>query len=337
MKRMREMSLVASMLLLTLQGCGGGGTATTQTQDVQSTTTADKETIQTSGTKATEPTPQTKDSKKLFVIKSKTTYKVDENITTTYAYHDKYLSGVHESSTTGVSIDTTYQYFQNHQVMKSYDERGYVKSVAVFAPRTNPNSDYIFDRRLSQDTNARYLLSTFDALAYHDGLQVRKQIDATTTGTRFTYDAKDLLSKIESGNYGETNPEAIDALQDDANTSYLLEEGSLDFTPAQETEYLYSATGVLDGVAFHAPAGDLNADISVSFYADGKLEDLNISTGDSFHYNQEGYLESKSNTRHGTQTTYNYTYTNDGKTVTVKDANGKLVKAYRFEMKKVGE
>jgi hypothetical protein len=320
--------LVLSLSLILFTGCGGGGSDTTQIQKVDETPTKttdpNKENLTTTSTKPKISAP-TKD--RVFYISKKIEYKPDENITTRYIYKNSLLNEVDTSSTSGVTTLKTYKYFQDNKVVKSYDESGLVTDVATFQPLKDPNHRYIYDRRLSLDMSKQYLLSTYDSLIYGTKSHLVKRIDILLAGSHLTYDDKDNLLKIEDGSF-ELNQQ--NSLEDDINTSFLLDDKILKFTPNQESNYIYDGSGVLKKVEFDTTTSNLTADIKTSFYQNGQLQDLNISTGDSFHYDKNGLLKTKTRTIQGQKIVYNYTYSSDLKTVTVKNANGVITQQYTF-------
>ncbi len=315
MDKSRYSLIIASIMILLLQGCGGGNSpALGNLSDTTGTVTP-------------------LNAHKIFYITSKLEVKPDENITTTYTYHDKYLSRINRSSTDGWTDKKSYKYFDNYQVMKTYDVRDNLESISTFIPVHRQDNSNLYNRRLSFDEDVTYLLFTNDTLTYHNPYHIKKLITINTTGNLYTYNSDDLLTKIENGSYENNNSNAIDQLDNDENTTFLLSSTNtpLAFISNQETRYNYDTNGILTGITFEGQGGTLEADANVSLYNNGALKELILSTGDSFFYNSSGYLTKRTSMKNGISSTNNYTYSDDLKTITVKNASGDTVQLYTFD------
>jgi len=319
MKRFLKISLATVMAVSLLQGCGGGSSSNENGYQEDLTDTSTKpsknEQLGTMGEVGSKPTKE-----KLYYLIKKLEYKGDENITTTYGYKDGYLAEENQSSTLDYKKQTIYRYFKNHKVLKSFDGRDNLKDIIFFKPLSKSHGNNIYDKRISQNPDIHYMLSPVDELLYLDKSYISKKINKDKTGMVFEYDKHDLLKKVIYGEYDELTAETLEKMKDD----------NLKFTPSQYIEYHYK-NGLLKSVQFHAEGKELKTDVTTSFYDDGKLEDLNFSSGDSLHYGKDGLLKSKTGTIHSQKIVYNYDYKNDGKQITVTDTDGNVVKTYIFD------
>jgi hypothetical protein len=330
---MRHITKNISLLLITVLfiGCGGSGKSNDNTNvKDEIKVNGDKTSDPVKTTKPTVSTANDKEDNRVFYISKKIEYYKDENITTTYTYKDKHLDELKKSSTMGTSNFKKYRYFQNHKVVKAYDSNDLVVSVAVFEELKNPSKRFTYDNRLSLNTKINFITLPYDSLKVLDKEHISKLIYPNTTGNIYKYDKEDNLLSRENG-YFDDNGSGILSQIDDKNTNFLLND-NLKFIPEQVSNYEYDSTSVLKSVTFKA-SSEFKADVNVSFYGNGLLKDMNISTGDRYHYDENGLLAQNTRVKNGMKSTINYTYSKDLKTITVKDADGRLVKEYRFDIK----
>ncbi len=313
--------LISFLVIFVLQGCGGSGGKSPMVENSDNSSEQTSKALEDLG-KTTEPI----NPKQIFYIIKKLEVKPDENITTNYFYKDKYLRSIRKVSTDGWTDKKSYKYFENSKVMKTYNARDNLVSVSIFDEVYNQKNMNLYNRSLSLNENVKYLLFTNDSLTYHKPYHIKTFITVKGTGNLYSYNSKDLLTKVESGTF--ENSDEIDQLSNDKNVSYLLE--PLEFESNQEIIYHYGKNKILTGITFEGQGGKLETDANVTLYNTGTLKELSLNTGDKFIYNRNGYLTTKTTVKNGVSTALYYNYSSDFKTVTVRDTNGKIVQQYTF-------
>jgi hypothetical protein len=305
-------------------GCGGSGTTASSVKPAQNhklQTTQESQNIIETDIQL--------DEKKFLHVVSKITYNLDENVTTTYTYKNNHLEKLEKVSTMGRVETKKYRYFQDDEIVKTYDSSDVVKAVAIFTKLQKPEKSYIYDNRLSLNEDINYMLLPYDSLKVLDKKHINKLIYPDTTGNIYTYDAKDNLLSIENGYFDDNASEVFSQIEDDENTSFLLGD-VLAFHKEQSSDYLYDKSDRLKSVSFKGST-DVKTGVDVSFYENGSLRDMNISTGGSFHYTNDGLLQQKIKVKNGKKNISNYTYSKDLKTVSLKNGSDKLVTIYKFQ------
>ncbi len=275
-------------------------------------------------------------------LKTKKEFNLDLNVTTNYEYNNNgyLIKSVQTTSDNSDTITQEYRYFEDHKVLKIYQDDILVK-LATFKPRhSSLNYNVASSSKLSLVSDKQYLYNTFDTVIYHNNLQVKSVITQMRFGLnyvdRFSYRYNDSLKKIEEGRYSLSSDVQTE-LSNDNNTSFLLNSNifAIPFEITQAQNYLYT-NNTLKTIQFDLyDDGDIeiSSDLNVSYYPSGLIKQINMSTGESRNYNKNGILISIKTAK---DTKIDYTYTNDNKTITLTDINGKVVKEYIFDELKTG-
>ena len=316
MRNLTDSWVAVGFLMLFLQGCGGGGNGSATVNSNQKSASSTKNPSLTENEyKGKTTKPSQKSNKHLYHIIERIAYKPDQNITTNYSYDDDgYIIKKDISSTNGVSEHIRYEYLNDHTQMIAKNETNQILYEAFFTLKSDEKHDYIYDRRLSFDKNNIYLLDEKDPVTYYNHLHLEEMVPPKGDATMYYYDANDLLKKVEYG----------------------IEKGD-EFVVDQYANYIYDDNGTFEKVNFYLTNSSKEfkvIDINCSFYSDGKLQDMNLSTKDRFHYDQQGYLKEVEHQLKPNPYKYTYRYSKDKKEISISDQNGKMVKKYIFEESK---
>ena len=314
MHRYTHSLLAVGIATLLFQGCGGGanGDDSGSGEIIEAGTPSQTPSLEENGDKSQTPKGS---NRHIYHIVKKIEYRADQNITTDYSYDaEGYLSKKDIVSTSGVSEHTHYAYLNDHTQMTAKSDTNQILYEAFFTSKSDEGHDYIYDRRLSFDKDHIYLLDEKDPLAYYHDRHIDEMVPPNGDATKYYYDANDLLKKVEYG----------------------TERGD-EFVVDQYANYIYDENGAFEKVNFYLTnsAKEFKViDINCSFYSDGTLEDMNLSTKDRFHYDKQGYLKEVTHQTKPNPYLHRYNYSKDKKEISISDQNGKTVKKYIFEESK---
>jgi len=319
--------LFVSLLGIGLSGCGGNSSPVDQKLSLDGKEDSEQQ----------DPTEKKDVDYSTFTLylKTKKEFKSNSNITINYMYDsDGYLAKSTKSdSSNGDVVVNEYRYFENHKILKVYEDDNLVK-LAIFEPKQGTlNYNIASINRLSLVSKKQYFYHTFDTVIRN--LQVKSIVTDMELGLNYTdffnYDDNGFLTKMQNGRY-KLNPDVQAQLSNDTNTSFLLEHNAtiMPFFANESQNYLYEGNRLKTVQFDNYDDGDIevSSDVNISYHKLGVIKDIKISTGDSWNYNEDGILIS-SKTAKDVQRVYKYS--NDYKTVTVTDANGKRVKQYIFD------
>jgi len=275
---------------------------------------------------------------KRYLLKSE----IDEvrNVTTLYTYDsDKYLISVAKSGDSIMNTLVTYEYSNNHTIMKGYKNGTQLESIRVFEDKNTAKQKLVSDLRLSSDEYIFYVSGIADSVAHKDNRHLVKYIygleNYQTIADLYVYNADDTLSRWLKGGYDDMSPEAIMALSDvklhtlnapsggfpSASNSLSgvqltsLNSGDMPYKASQESTFTYANGELIGGKLFGYGATTTNPitdAITVEYYSDGALKKV-TSEVIGASYDTDRLLTNKGN--------YQYSYTKDDTKMTVEKTN----------------
>lgn len=304
---------------------------------------------------------------KTYLLKSKN---VLEAFSTYYDYKyyydaDNYLIKVEklENNVVKDNFTRTYQYFDDHKIMKGYDKDGKVDSIRVFEDKKTTKNKFaanIEHSRLSVDEYVNYMSEIFDTASYKDNRHMVKYIrglsNSQTLAELYVYNNDDRLSRVLSGNYTIESkditsltdaqleaaqlgsfPSASDRLSDDQLNS--LNSGTMPFQVNRETTFIYtnSKLTAAKGIDYlRDTEGNLTSvdmhdfDVDVEYYSTNVLQTIDSNIGKRVVIDYDYESELKSVNDNGI--VYNYSFNENGKNMTVAVTYGtQTVATYNFE------
>ena len=298
----------------------------------------------------------TKPEPKNFLLKSRrdidTSLDFQPYTDHTYTYDSNgYLIEIVKSGTNIVSEKTTFEYSDDHRIMRGYQEPGHVlKSIRVFADKKTENTKVIadIDMRLSEDQYVNYMAYIQDTAALKNNRHLVKHIHGLEFFQRkvelYVYNNNDQLSRVLTGSYKKVSYESLIAMTDaqlkspnipsggfpsgdvKLSTAQLnsLNSGTLPVHISHETTYVYD-NNTLSGRRFFGYAGqkEFSDNVNVTYFANGVIKSIE-SNGVVIEYDTDSLLDKV------TGYDYSYTINNNKATVTVTH-NGKTVTTYIFE------
>lgn len=355
--RLKKLTIsTLSVLLMSLAGCGGGTTTVQEVdKDTQQTTSQaidenGEENLQTESGVEEEKNLESQSASPSIAVDGKVYYlKTKKEFlnnlltsTTSYTYDNENYLVKSIKTVDSQEIIKEYKYFNDHQVMKAYDNET-LTSISTFR-KANSVQDFSFvDVPLSLNQKNSYIANANNALQINGSLQLKTYIDSLEYGgmvnraKRYLYDSSNLLVKQQDGHYAVSH-DTSEQFFVDTNTSFLLEEdlSLLSYEVTQAYNYTYD-NAILTGRTYDIyDDGKIEerGDATISYHPNGNIQTAALSSGEKLTYNEEGFLiHTELFDEENNKAYQNYSYSSDYTEVTVKDAGGNTLSKYTFEIK----
>ncbi len=245
----KKVGLAGSLMLIVgLQGCGGGG-AGSETSAQSSVVSQTNNALNTLASETSEEVTKT-----VYTLKKKLEVFPEFNTTTTYNYTGDFIATSNSVSTNGVTIDKTYTYDTDTHTLdvkvKNFLNEMELTQRSKFETGA---SDKSVD--LARNDSQVYLYSIFDPISYHDSVRIVKNMTDIDLG----------LYNVNEYAYTGTHMTTLSSGYQDSLAS--------DFISEAQYIYSYDAGLKIDGVAvdFNHTFTYSDDNKTVIEFADGKM------------------------------------------------------------------